>query len=126
WRDFDSSDTVMGRRIASLDANDQFSIERFLFGTFPLQETKGESPQKRMLRYLKIGLAEAGKREWESPVMAAAAVWRKAVPIIRALYTHGGFSGDAHRVFAHRYYGALNRVAFGPPAANMQKVCCLA
>lgn len=126
WRDFASDDTTIDCQIAALPDDQRFTIDRLLFGTFPLLETAGESYHQRMLRYLKTGLAEAAKGERGSPLMAAVAVWREAVPIIRELYNHGGFSGDAHQIFLHRYYGALNRVAFGPPAANMKKIHCLA
>lgn len=126
WQDFDADDATMDCRIAALPTHQRFAIDRFLFGSFPVNKTASKSHHEQMLGYLQAGLEAAEKGEQKSPLMAAAGVWREAVPIIRELYAHGGFTGDAHRVFNQRYYGALNRVAFGPPVANMKKILCLA
>ncbi|WP_161554536.1 FAD/NAD(P)-binding protein [Sinomicrobium soli] len=78
-----------------------------------------------IIDYMAHTIAEAEKGECHSPLMAAAAVWRIATPLVAQLYEFCGFTGESHREFLKNWYGPLSRVSFGPPVVNMKKVLAL-
>lgn len=68
---------------------------------------------------------EAGKGELKSPLAAVVAVWRKAAPLFCKIYSFGGLTPDSQRHFDRSFRGKLNRVAFGPPLENAEKIHAL-
>lgn len=102
-----------------------FTIERLLFPTQTNTFKSHEGYNEYILDYLEILIEEAEKGELESPIMAAAAVWREATDFIAQLYAHNGFTGASQREFDQRWYPSLSRVSYGPPLENMKKMVAL-
>jgi hypothetical protein len=75
---------------------------------------------------LELAVAEARKGESSSPLIAAMAVWREAVPLLGEIYAHGGLTGNSQQYLDNVLLGALNRTSFGPPIENMEKIIALA
>lgn len=107
--------------INSLEEEQLFSLEKLLFPTIE----KKESLQQTYIDYLEYLIGEAEKGEIQSPLMAAAAVWREATPIIGKWYKACGFTGDSQRKLDKELFGAFCRTSFGPPVANMKKIVSL-
>ena len=75
--------------------------------------------------YIEFLINEAQLGDEKSPLMAAVAVWRKISPIFNQLYSFGGLDAASHREFDTYYFGLFNRLAYGPPIKNMQKMLAL-
>lgn len=58
--------------------------------------------------------------------LGAAAIWRKISPIFNKIYSFNGLDADSHETFDQYYFGKLNRIAYGPPPSNLQKVLAIA
>lgn len=84
------------------------------------------SSEEEILQYIRMNIDEARKGDGESPFMAAAAVWGEICPYIAELYATVGFTGDSQKLIDQYYFGAFNRVSYGPPVANMEKIYALA
>lgn len=82
--------------------------------------------EEEILQYIQMNIDEAHKREGQSPLMAAAAVWGEICPHIAELYASVGFTGASQQQLDQYYFGAFNRVSYGPPVANMEKIYALA
>ncbi len=78
------------------------------------------------LGFLHRAAVEAELGELKSPLIAAAAVWRHATPYFSEIYRFGGLTASSHRSFLTRYAGHFNRLAFGPPLVNVQKIIAVA
>ncbi len=70
-------------------------------------------------------IKEAGKGELKSPHAAVVAVWRKAAPLFSEIYSFGGLTPGSQKYFDRSVRGKLNRVAFGPPVENAEKMYAL-
>ncbi|QNL51762.1 FAD/NAD(P)-binding protein [Olivibacter sp. SDN3] len=125
-KDFSSSDSFIDRQIANIPQTERFSLKKLLFQPFCLIDQHAEDQHTNVVSYLRHTLEEAEKGELESPLMAAAAVWREAIPIIGQLYREGKLTAESHELFDQKYYGAFCRTAFGPPMENVRKILCLA
>ena len=75
--------------------------------------------------YLEFLIQEAKKGEDESPFMAAVGAWRKISPLFNELYSFGGLDAASHKLFDTYYFGLFNRLSYGPPVQNMQKMLAL-
>lgn len=75
--------------------------------------------------YLEFLLEEAKRGEDKSPFMAAVAVWREISPIFNELYSFGGLDAVSHKEFDTYYFGLFNRLSYGPPVKNSQKILAL-
>jgi len=62
----------------------------------------------------------------QTPLAAAAAVWRTASSGFNELYSFGGFTPLSHQEFLKSYAGHFNRIAYGPPLRNLLKIKALA
>lgn len=82
--------------------------------------------EKEILRYIESNIEEAQQGEQNSPLMAAASVWSEICPYIAELYSSVGFTGNSQQQLDQYYFGAFNRVSYGPPIANMEKILALA
>ena len=85
-----------------------------------------ENLHDHTLDFMRRATAGAEQGELKSPLSAAAAVWRHATPLFSEIYRCGGLTAASHRSFLSTYAGHLNRLAFGPPVVNMQKVIAVA
>ncbi|MEX2351366.1 MAG: FAD/NAD(P)-binding protein [Balneolaceae bacterium] len=103
----------------------RFDVESFLN---PLKETDLEkcNTYHQYIDSLYSGyLQEARKGELNSPLAAVTAVWRKASSLYCEVYAFGGLTPDSHRDFDCSVRGKLNRVTFGPPVKNAEKLYAL-
>ncbi|TDT40449.1 FAD-NAD(P)-binding protein [Maribacter spongiicola] len=75
--------------------------------------------------YIGFLIDEAKLGEDKSPFMAAVATWRKISPIFNELYSFGGLDAESHKEFDTYYFGLFNRLSYGPPVKNMQKILAL-
>ncbi|WP_299801176.1 FAD/NAD(P)-binding protein [uncultured Maribacter sp.] len=75
--------------------------------------------------YIEFLIDEAKLGEDKSPFMAAVATWRKISPIFNELYSFGGLDAESHKEFDTFYFGLFNRLSYGPPIKNMQKMLAL-
>ncbi|MBD1426958.1 FAD/NAD(P)-binding protein [Sphingobacterium arenae] len=82
--------------------------------------------EEEIVSYIQMNIEEAHKGEDKSPRMAAAAVWGKICPWIADLYRTVGYTGASQQQLDSYYFGAFNRVSYGPPIANMEKIYALA
>ncbi len=80
------------------------------------------SYERRTRRWLADALVEARRGEQESPLLAAAAVWRSASDVFRAALADGGATPESHHRFLSVHHPRLARVAFGPPIASGEKL----
>lgn len=81
---------------------------------------------RHTLDFMRRAVAGAKLGERKSPLIAAAAVWRHATPLFAKIYRFGGLTPASHRSFLANHAGHFNRLAFGPPIVNMQKIIAIA
>lgn len=82
--------------------------------------------EEEIIQYIRTNIDEARKGEERSPLMAAAAVWSNICTPISSLYQTVGFTGASQQQLDQYYFGAFNRVSYGPPISNMEKIYALA
>ncbi|APQ16237.1 FAD/NAD(P)-binding protein [Maribacter hydrothermalis] len=75
--------------------------------------------------YIELLINEARLGEDKSPFMAAVSTWRKISPIFNEIYSFGGLDAVSHKEFDTFYFGLFNRLSYGPPVKNMQKMLAL-
>ncbi|WP_170110375.1 FAD/NAD(P)-binding protein [Flavilitoribacter nigricans] len=68
--------------------------------------------------------ARQGKEH--SPLAAAVATWRDISPVFNDFYSFGRLSPDGQREFLEKYAGHFNRLAYGPPIVNLEKIRAIA
>lgn len=90
----------------------------------PHFQTSGSS-NSQMMDYLRFFLGEAKKGELKSPWAAVSAVWRKATPVFAKFYAFGGLQPGSQLYFDTTFRRLLNRVTFGPPIENGEKIGAL-
>lgn len=105
-----------------LTAHEKFRMEELLF---PTLKEKGNL-QRSFIDMLETSIREAELGELRSPMLAAAAVWREAIPIVGEIYQNGGFTGKSQKRFDEEFLGAFCRTSFGPPVENAKKILALA
>lgn len=93
-----------------------------LFQAFDAQENL-HGHTLDFLRRVTVGAQEG---ELKNPLIAAAAVWRHATPLFSEIYRYGGLTAASQRSFLNSYAGHFNRLAFGPPVVNIQKMIAVA
>lgn len=78
------------------------------------------------IQYLEQLLDAAKAGQEYSPLAAAVATWRRISPVFNRFYSFGRLDPDGHREFLQNYAGHFNRLAYGPPVENMEKIRALA
>lgn len=58
--------------------------------------------------------------------VAMSALWREIYPLFNKIYSFGKLSGESQQQFDLEYFGKFQRVAYGPPKENMEKIYALA
>lgn len=71
-----------------------------------------------------VEAAKAGPNR--DPIAAATAKWRDLSEPFNARYSFAGLTPDSHRYFQDYFSGTFNRLAYGPPVANVEKIRALA
>ncbi|SHG50780.1 FAD-NAD(P)-binding [Salegentibacter echinorum] len=79
-----------------------------------------------MVNYITYLISEAKKGPKESALMAAVGTWRTISPVFNKIYSFGRLDAESHKLFDEQYFGLFNRIAYGPPIENMQKILALA
>lgn len=116
---FNITDLEMTRnKITQIPVSERFMLNDLLRPALNSEE--------KIIQYIQMNIDEARKGEEKSPLMAAAAVWGEICTHIAALYKTVGFTGASQQQLDQYYFGAFNRVSYGPPIANMEKICALA
>lgn len=112
---------IVQQYVEQQDWKDRFDLHDFIF--------KGIDPaftgEVHSVEYVDYMIDEAEKGELYSPIIAASAVWRIISPFVSELYAFGGFDGVSQQLLDLKYFGAFNRVAYGPPIVNMRKIASL-
>lgn len=81
---------------------------------------------KRELQdYIQFLIDEAEIGPDKSPFVAAVSTWRRISPLFNEIYSYGGLDAASHKEFDTYYFGLFNRLAYGPPIVNMQKILAL-
>ncbi|GGW45388.1 FAD/NAD(P)-binding protein [Arenibacter certesii] len=75
--------------------------------------------------YIKNLIQEAKLGVGKSPLMSAVSVWRQISPIFNSIYSFGGLDAPSQHKFDSYYFGLFNRLAYGPPLQNVQKILAL-
>ncbi|HEX2053882.1 MAG TPA: FAD/NAD(P)-binding protein, partial [Actinomycetota bacterium] len=75
--------------------------------------------------YLRREIARAHEGEAGSPIKAALAVWYEVRGALGTLLRKGAFTPRAHRTLLREVLPRFKRVAFGPPAGNLEKLLAL-
>ena len=102
-----------------------FDVDYFMN---PLQETtiyRDKTHHHYIKALSKYYLQEARKGELESPMAAVTAVWRKATSLFCEIYSFGGLTPESQRFFDSSVRGKLNRITYGPPIKNAEKIYAL-
>lgn len=58
--------------------------------------------------------------------VAMSALWREIYPLFNKIYSFGRLSAESQELFDSKYFGQFQRVAYGPPKENMEKIFALA
>lgn len=116
---FDVTDLETIRNmIAHIPVSERFMLNNLLRPTLNNEE--------EIIQYIRTNIDEAYKGEEKSPLMAAAAVWSRICSQIAEVYRTVGFTGASQQHLDQYYFSAFNRVSYGPPIANMEKIYALA
>ncbi|MFC4870823.1 FAD/NAD(P)-binding protein [Negadavirga shengliensis] len=75
--------------------------------------------------YLAEALHEIKEEGAKSLTISLAAVWKAALPCISRIYELGGFTGRSQQKFESEYLDKFNRISFGPPPVNIEKLVAL-
>ncbi|MBL3658319.1 FAD/NAD(P)-binding protein [Fulvivirga sediminis] len=103
-----------------------FDIDTYLN---PLEKTdikSGNDFHSFTVSYLRKGNSEAEIGTEKSAFAAVSQVWSKVTPTFIDIFKFGGLRPHSHENFIKNYSGLLNRVTYGPPVENMQKMVALA
>lgn len=93
-----------------------------LFRSRPFSQ---DSPELKPKDYLQYVISESRKGSDSSGFMAAALTWGKLSAIFNEIFSFAGLENDSHREFDANYRSRLNRIAYGPPVENMEKIYSL-
>ena len=116
WNTLDIA--IIQEKINQLPLTERFTLRQLL-------EPQLSSSQD-IIEYIRRGIREAQKGPSKSPIMAASAIWSTLSGYISELYRDSGFTGESQKELDQYYFGAFNRVGYGPPIENMKKIIALA
>lgn len=98
-----------------------FDLETYLFPT-----KKFKFDHNAILEYIKQSIAPDHFPLEIQSTQEMSAVWRTLYPSFRKLYNFGGLTGESQEQVDRIYFGKFQRVSYGPPIWNMQKIYALA
>ncbi|RKN83498.1 FAD/NAD(P)-binding protein [Ulvibacterium marinum] len=128
----DPSISLDGRSIMHFDTSiDRFhqlrpDIPRFKFEQL-FRPVATDRPEIDLdaLAYYSYVIGEAKKGSESSPFMAAALTWGYCSEVFNSVYSFGGLTAESQRLFDTEYRSKLNRISYGPPLVNAEKVLTL-
>ena len=105
---------------------DRPDIPRFEFDQL-FKPVTMERPEIELgpMEYYRYVLGEAKKESGASPFMAAALTWGCCSEVFNSVYGFGGLTAESQRLFDTEYRSKLNRISYGPPVSNAEKVLAL-
>lgn len=111
----------------AIDAFHQRNPDEYRFDfndLFKCRPLVKESQDLKPEDYLKYVISESRKGGSDSSgFMAAALTWGgKLSAIFNEIFSYAGLENDSHREFDANYRSKLNRIAYGPPVENMEKI----
>ena len=77
------------------------------------------------LAYMRQLLRAAKEGSEDNPYMRAAMTWSNLSDDFNEIYSHGGMTPDSHWLFDKKYRSKLNRISYGPPLENFEKLIVL-
>lgn len=98
-----------------------FDLEQFLSPKLPSKELHNTT-----LNYLEETVFPENFGALHQSKVAMSALWREIYPIFNKLYSFGKLSGESQRYFDQHYLSRFQRVSYGPPKENMEKIIVLA
>lgn len=104
---------------------DRFDVERYINPDIG-QIEDGSDMHDFTLNYIIKSNNEAAKGTKKSPWAAVSQVWSLITPLFIEIFKFGGLKPHSHENFISNYSGLLNRITYGPPVENMQKMVALA
>jgi len=99
--------------------------ERFNFENFLNPFQNANPSHETSYSYIKFLLNEAERGIDKSPTMAAAATWRKISSFFNKIYSFSGLDGTSQQLFDQKYHSHFNRISYGPPIKNYEKLIAL-
>ncbi|WP_194973032.1 FAD/NAD(P)-binding protein [Aquiflexum lacus] len=98
-----------------------FDLEKFLSPTFPSNDW-----HNAVIDYLEETIFPERFDELHQARVAMSALWREIYPLFNKVYAFGKLTGESQRHFDLNYFSRFQRVAYGPPKGNMEKILTLA
>ncbi|MDR6301583.1 FAD/NAD(P)-binding protein [Mesonia maritima] len=99
-------------------------IEKFSWKKLTNPHFSTENLHDATAKYLSFLISEKEKPR-ESPYLMAASAWKKISAEFNELYSFNGLTPKSQELFDKTYFGLFNRIAFGPPVKNLQKIQAL-
>lgn len=104
----------------------RFDLDQWLSPLADRENIEPEALHAFMLEYIADHVVAMKKGSAYHRLSALTSVWSRASGIFRLHYNFGGLQAESQRFFDQQLAGKLNRVSYGPPLINMEKVLALA
>ncbi len=111
---------------AQFPEEERFNINAFFNPLVDKNFQHGGEVHEFMVAYIAQANEAARKGPRYSPVAAISQVWKAATPVFDIAFRFGGLTSKSHQKFASHYNGILQRITYGPPIENMEKILALA
>ncbi|WP_114749844.1 FAD/NAD(P)-binding protein [Pleomorphovibrio marinus] len=98
-----------------------FDLESFLS---PLTPT--EDLHSWVMNYIEMTVFPESQVATQRAKVATSTLWRELYPIFNKLYSFGKLTGKSQQLFDTAYFSRFQRVSYGPPKLNMEKILALA
>lgn len=99
---------------------ESFDLEKFLSPKFSRTEL-----HRAVFGYLEKTVFPERFDEIHQSRIAMSALWREIYPLFNKIYSFGRLSGESQQEFDSKYFSKFQRVAYGPPKENMEKIYAL-
>lgn len=101
-------------------------VYRFNFGDlFKAKNMDPDMSALGALAYMRYIFNQSKKGSESSAFMAAAMTWGRLSETFNEIYSFGGMSADSHWLFDKKLRSKLNRISYGPPVENFEKLIAL-
>ncbi|MCH7398186.1 FAD/NAD(P)-binding protein [Belliella sp. DSM 107340] len=99
---------------------DSFDLETFLSPNLPI-----DNQHLGVVDYLHETIFPERFCKLHHAKILMSSLWREIYPIFNRIYSFGRMTGESQRYFDQNYFGKFQRVAYGPPKENMEKILAL-
>ncbi|MCH7412477.1 FAD/NAD(P)-binding protein [Belliella sp. R4-6] len=97
-----------------------FELEKFLSPDLPL-----DNQHLAVIDYLHETIFPERFDKLHQAKILMSSLWREIYPLFNSIYSFGKLTGESQRYFDQNYFGKFQRVAYGPPKENMEKILAL-